>query len=74
MIEILQQQSKDFVPSYYYILKAKYHIIYHISFITPQLNFFCISQQSLAGNNLINLPLPFTTGDRWDCPPQGVRL
>ena len=30
--------------------------------ITPQVNFFCISQQSLAGNNLINLPLPLTTG------------
>ena len=32
-------------------------------FTTPQVNFFCISQ-SLAGNNLIYLPLPFTTGDR----------
>ena len=31
------------------------------SFITPQVNFFCMSQQSLAGNNLIYLPLTFTT-------------
>ena len=30
-------------------------------FITPQVNFFCISQQSLAGNHLINLP--FATHD-----------
>ena len=38
--------------------------------ITPQVNFFCVSDapQSLAGNNLINLPLPFTTGDRWGFP------
>ena len=39
-----------------------------ISFITPQVNFCCISQQSLTGNNLICLLLPFTTGNRWGFP------
>ena len=34
------------------------------AFITPQVNLFCILQQNLEENNLIYLPLSFTTGDR----------